>query len=198
MNYLVHLYLSDPEPMVRLGNLMGDFVKGPLEDAPYQTGIIRGLRQHRYVDSYSLISPAVRISKNRIDPSFGYFRGIMIDVFYDHFLASNWAQHAAGSLEGFAEDIYRLLEEHEAILPDGLKRIAPRMIQYNWLVSYCEVEVMERALMRIGERLTRKNPLAEGYNELLKNYGDLEDDCVQFLNEAQKQLSALESVDGVG
>ena len=195
MNYLVHLYLSDPDPMVRIGNLMGDFVKGRLEDAPYPPGIIRGLRQHRDVDSYSLTSQTVKISKNRIDPSFGYFRAILIDVFYDHFLASNWAQHADGLLEDFAEGIYLLLAEHEAILPDGLKRIAPRMIQYNWLVSYREVEVMDRALKRIGERLSRENPLAEGYGELLDNYGDLENDCAQFLNEAKKQLFALESGD---
>jgi acyl carrier protein phosphodiesterase len=185
MNYLVHLYLSDPDPMVRLGNLMGDFVKGPLEDAPYPPNIIRGLRQHRDLDSYSQVSPTAKISKNRIDPSFGYFRSIMIDVFYDHFLAANWAQHATGSLEDFAEDTYRLLEEHEAILPDKLKRVAPRMIQYNWLVSYRKVEAMERALKRIGERLSRKNPLAEGYGELLKNYGELEEDCAHFLNEAK-------------
>ena len=191
MNYLVHLYLSDPDPLVRLGNLMGDFVKGHLEDAPYPPGIIRGLRQHRDLDSYCLRSPAVKISKNRIDPSFSYFRSIMVDVFYDHFLASNWAQHAAGSLEGFAESIYRLLEEHDELLPDGLKKITPRMIKYNWLVSYREIWVMERALKRLGWRLSRKNPLAEGYGELLKNYDDLQDDCARFLTEAQKHLSTL-------
>ena len=128
MNYLVHLYLSDPDPLVRLGNLMGDFVKGRLEDAPYPHGIIRGLRQHRDIDTYSLTSPTVKISKNRIDSSFGYFRGILIDVFYDHFLACNWAQHATGSLEEFAAATYRLLEEYEEILPDELNRIVPRMV----------------------------------------------------------------------
>ena len=71
MNYLVHLYLSDPDPMVRIGNLMGDFVKGRLEDAPYPPGIIRGLRQHRDVDSYSLTSQTVKISSRSISD----FRG---------------------------------------------------------------------------------------------------------------------------
>ncbi len=191
MNYLVHLYLSDPDPMVRLGNLMGDFVKGPLEDAHYPPGIIRGLRQHRDVDSLSLTSPTVKISKNRIDPSFGYFRAIMVDVFYDHFLASNWKNHASGPLEEFAESIYRLLEEYEAILPDGLKKIKTRMIKYDWLVSYREIWVMERALKRLGWRLSRKNPLAEGYGELLKNYDGLEDDCAHFLTEAKNHLSTM-------
>ena len=190
MNYLVHLYLSDPEPLVRLGNLMGDFVKGRLEESSYPPEIIRGLRQHRDVDSYSLTSPTVKISKERIDPAFGYFRSILIDVFYDHFLACNWAQHAEGSLEGFARETYQLLEENSALLPDQLKQVVPRMIQYNWLVSYREVEVMERALKRIGERLSRKNPIAAGFGELLEHYDELEEDCAQFLVEAKKHLNS--------
>ncbi len=191
MNYLVHLYLSDPSPMVRLGNLMGDFVKGRLEDLPYPPDIIRGLQQHRQVDTYSLHSSVVKISRERIDSRFSYFRGILIDVFYDHFLASNWQQHADGSLEDFAAETYNLLEEYNDILPDGLKGIAPRMTQYNWLVSYREVEVMERALVRIGQRLSRKNPLAEGYGELIKNYDELEQDSANFLATAKKHLANL-------
>lgn len=187
MNYLVHLYLSDPDPLVRLGNLMGDFVKGPLDDAPYPPGIIRGLRQHREVDSFSLSSPTVRISKNRPDPAFGYFRAVMIDVFYDHFLARNWRQHSSSTLEGFARSIYRLLEAHEPILPDGLKKIVPAMIERDWLVSYRRVESMARALKRLGERLSRDNPLAAGYGELLKNYTELQDDCAVFLEEARQR-----------
>ena len=193
MNYLVHLYLSDPDPMVRLGNLMGDFVKGRLESFDYPSGIIKGLRQHRAIDSLSHHSSIVKTSKERIDSRFGYFRGILIDVYYDHFLASNWEQHASGSLEDFAASTYRLLDDHHELLPDGLRRIAPRMIQYNWLVSYRNVEVMERALKRIGERLSRENPLAEGYDELLKNYDGLEEDCSQFLLEARKHLNNNES-----
>jgi len=193
MNYLVHLYLSDPDPLVRLGNLMGDFVKGRLEDVAYPDKVVKGLRQHRDIDSFSHNSPIVKISKERIEPSFSYFRSILIDVYYDHFLACNWGQHAEGSLEDFAASTYNLLEEHYDILPDGLKQVAPRMIQYNWLVSYRDIEVMERALIRIGQRLSRKNPLAEGYGELLKNYDELENDCSRFLIEAKKFLQERNS-----
>ncbi len=189
MNYLVHLYLSDAEPLVRLGNLMGDFVKGRLDDLSYPPEVIKGLQQHRAVDSFSQLSPAVKLSKQRIDARFGYFRGILIDVFYDHFLARNWHKHAKGSLEQFADETYQLLRRHQGILPNGLKQVAERMVQYNWLVSYREIEVMERALIRIGQRLKRANPLAEGYGELLRHYDQLEKDCAQFLGEAKDYLA---------
>jgi acyl carrier protein phosphodiesterase len=135
-------------------------------------------------------NPAVRKSKERIDPRFGYFRGILIDVFYDHFLARNWEKHASSTLEEFADSIYRIIENHQGILPGKLLQVAPRMIRYNWLVSYRQVEVMERALVRIGQRLSRDNPLAEGYDELLVNYDELENDSAQFLDEARAYISA--------
>jgi acyl carrier protein phosphodiesterase len=190
LNYLVHLYLSEDDDLVRLGNLMGDFVKGRLENLPYPAGIIRGLKQHRAIDSYSQHSPAVRQSKERLAPRFGYFRGILIDVCYDHFLARNWQQHAEGTLEEFAANTYRLLEEHHEILPERLKQVVPRMVEHNWLVSYREVEIMDRALIRIGQRLKRQNPLAEGYGEFLKNYDALEEDCALFLDEAKRFMTS--------
>ena len=100
------------------------------------------------------------------------------------------AEH--GTLEEFADGIYRLLREHHDILPQKLKLIADRMIEYNWLVSYREVSVMQRALERISQRLKRDNPLAEGYEELIKNYDGLEEDSSVFLGEA---LSLLHNPD---
>jgi acyl carrier protein phosphodiesterase len=84
-----------------------------------------------------------------------------------------------------------LLEEYEAILPEGLKMVAPRMIEHNWLVSYRQAELMERALVRLSERLSRKNPLAEGYAELLKHYDGLKGDCASFLGEAKNHQASL-------
>ncbi|PLX80582.1 MAG: DUF479 domain-containing protein [Desulfuromonas sp.] len=191
MNYLVHLYLSDPEPKVRLGNLMGDFVKGDLSRSGYDRQIIRGLSQHRTIDSFCHVSRAVRESKNRIDKRFGYFRGILVDVFYDHFLARNWSDFSVCSLETFAEETYQLLRSYHDILPERLQQVAPRMISHNWLVSYREVAVIEKALLRIGQRLSRANPLAEGYTELLLHYDELEADAALFLDEARTHLAAL-------
>ena len=51
---LVHLYLSDPDPLCRIGNLMGDFVKGQLCEGDWHPQILRGLRQHRAV-SYNFV-----------------------------------------------------------------------------------------------------------------------------------------------
>lgn len=188
MNYLFHLFLSDPDPEVMLGNLMGDFVKGRLELTDYPAQIMFGLKQHRQVDSFADRSSAFQSSRQRIDPKFGYFRSIMIDVFYDHLLACRWERYHDQPLEQFADQIYRLLEQRFDQLPASLQQIVPRMISRNWLVSYREIAVIEKVLIRIDQRIKRPTPLAAGLNQLKQHYTELEADCDLFLSQAQAFL----------
>lgn len=187
MNYLVHLHLSDPTPGCLLGNLMGDFVKGRLpEDYPPQ--IRFGLAMHRRVDTFANSSPAFLRSKSRLDPRYHYFRAIMVDVFYDHFMARYWEEFASEPLEVFARRIYRFLDEHFADLPPGLQAVAPRMISHNWLVSYRQQATIGRVLERLSKRLTRANPLGEGLAQLEQSYPLLKEDFREFLEEARTDL----------
>jgi len=190
MNYLVHLYLSDPDPDCLLGNLMGDFVKGPLGGS-YSSGMRQGMIQHRAVDSFAQDNTTFRRSKRRLDARFGHCRGVMIDVFYDHILASNWERFAQGSLESFAAQIYRLLEANHARLPAGLRQVAPRMISGDWLVSYREPKTIATVLSRLADRLSRPTPIAEGAGELTVHRQGLTEDCALFLKEARLHLDGL-------
>lgn len=183
MNYLVHLFLAEDSPSNLLGNLMGDFVKGRLDDT-FPIEIRRGIELHRRVDAFAHDNLRYRQSKNRLDAGYGYFRGVLIDVFYDHFLARNWHRYRSLPLEDFAARIYRLLEVHFEQLPPGLQQVAPRMIEYNWLVSYRDVDTIGRVLRQISTRLQRPNPLARGIDELHRHYAGLETDCDLFLSEA--------------
>ncbi|HEX7953720.1 MAG TPA: hypothetical protein VF523_11700, partial [Burkholderiales bacterium] len=65
------------------------FVKGPLDDR-YATDITRAIVMHRKIDSYTDAHPLVLASKARISPARRRYAGIMVDMFYDHFLAKYW------------------------------------------------------------------------------------------------------------
>lgn len=187
MNYLVHLYLSDGSTGGLLGNLMGDFVKGAL-DASLPTDIRAGIRQHRLIDAFAQGNAHFRLSKRRLDDSFGHCKGVLVDVFYDHLLARHWERHHPRPLEEFAARVYALLEEHYDRLPPGLQEVAPRMIRNNWLVSYREIEVVGRVLQRLAARLSHPTPLAAGLPALLADYSGFTKDCRGFLAEAQDFL----------
>lgn len=163
---------------------MGDFVKGRIPDA-YPEKIGLGLHLHRRIDSLSQNSPHTRQSRQRLDPKFGHGRGIIVDIFYDHFLAANWLDYSQTPLENYAEDTYKLLQASHQQLPQGLQQIAPRMIEYNWLVSYQHREVVGKALGRIAQRLSRPLPLAEGVDDLVTNEVSLMQDFTDFMSEAK-------------
>ncbi|NJC87571.1 MAG: DUF479 domain-containing protein [Desulfuromonas sp.] len=187
MNYLVHLYLAGPDPELRLGGLMGDFVKGPLDDR-YPPGIVAGLRLHRHIDSLAAVSPHCRASRQRLHPRFGHTRAVLVDIFYDHFLAVHWDEFHVQPLHDFAADTYRLLREHHDLLPPGLARIAPRMTELDWLTSYRNLASVDTALQRIATRLSRPTALGEGVTELDRCRNELLGDFRGFIAEAQDRL----------
>ena len=189
MNYLVHLFLSGPDPEHQLGGLMGDFVKGPIPDDCPQ-GIAQGLHLHRRIDSFSHNNLHTRRSRNRLDQRYGHGRGIIVDIFYDHFLASSWAEYSPEPLEDYAEGVYKLLRTHHRLLPDALKVVSARMIEYNWLVSYRHFEVVGKALHRISQRLSRPLPLAEATEDLACHEDALRSDFREFMKEAGLFTSA--------
>lgn len=191
MNYLVHLYLSDPRPLCRLGNLMGDFVKGPLDRQAFPADLLVGLRQHRMVDSLALGHPAVRRSKALLDNRFGHTKGILVDIFYDHFLAKNWQCWASGTLAAFARQAYHLFGRYHALLPDAFRTVSKRMASRDWLTAYRDPEVVTLVLKKMASRLNRKTALAEGGAELARCGRAMESDCRLFLEDAKTALCTL-------
>lgn len=190
MNHLAHLFLSDPTPGCRLGALMGDYVKGPLDET-YPPEIRRGLQQHRLLDRFAESNRHFRRSRQRLCPTFRHCRGIMVDVVYDHFLARNWQNYSSTRLESFAASIYQLLEEHWSTLPPALQKAVPRMVAADWLVACREIDTLDRVLRRLAARLSRPTPLEKGLEELLRNYHDLEDDFRRFMTDAADFFAGL-------
>jgi len=189
MNYLAHLYLSDPSPLAWAGSLMGDFVKGVVpETLPAE--LSRHLRLHRHIDSLTQTSELFQMSRRRLDPRFRYARSVLVDVFYDHFLACRWGEYSNQSLADFSQQVYHGLQSCFDHLSPGLQRQLPRMIEYDWLTSYRNPEVVQRVLHRLEERIQHKIPLAAGFSQLDLWRNELETDFVAFMDEAQQVTTA--------
>ena len=182
MNFLIHLFLSRSAPELLVGNLIGDFVKGRV-DGRFPPGIERGILLHREIDSFAGQNRHFLRSKRRLDQSFGLYRGVLVDLFYDHFLAAHWEDYADVPLSVFISDAWRILYEHKEFLPDKLQRILPFMFR-DWLPSYSDIGGIAAVLHRISRfRLKRANRLAEGAEALSRHYGVLYGDFKKFFPE---------------
>lgn len=187
MNFLAHLALSGSDPEVMTGNLMGDFVKGRLVEGRFPAGITCGLKLHRRIDRFAEDNCHFSRSRYRIDDRFGLFRGVLVDLFYDHFLAKNWHLHHTEPLLLFIERTYAqvLVFRHE--LPERLEQRLPELFG-NWLPSYRDLPGIDLVLRRMSARFRRENPLAEGLVELQRNYHALEEDFCLFYPELQNHV----------
>lgn len=179
MNYLAHLYLSPPDDESQLGNLLGDFVKNKAEFITYDK-IYQGIGIHQKIDQFTDSHRIVLQSKQRISEKNRRYAGVLMDVFYDHFLAKDWKKYSSLPLERFVEDFYQVLEKHSRILPKRLVDIKPTMIRENWLLAYREQAGIAKALERIANRLSVPYVTDEAMAELSNNYQELQRDFDLF------------------
>ena len=92
MNYLSHLFLAEDTEESRIGNLLGDFVKGRLDDS-FSPEIIKGIKTHRKVDSFTDSHYIIKQTKKLISPGRRKYSGVLVDIFFDHFLTNQWGKY---------------------------------------------------------------------------------------------------------
>ena len=184
MNFLLHLHLSGSDPEVIVGNFMGDFVKGVIGDR-FPGGLGTGLRLHRQIDSFAQRHPLYQRSRSRLNPGIGLYRGVMVDIFYDHFLAADWDAWSEEPFASWLDRMRGLVEGQHQMLPERLQGLVP-VIFAKLLPSYREINGIGHALERMSQRVRRSNPLAVGVVELVKNYDGLRDDFREFVPSAQE------------
>lgn len=182
MNYLAHTLLSHQSAEAILGALLGDFVKGPIT-AAYPSQVGDAIRLHRLIDRYTDSHPVVLSSHTLVSGARRRFAPIMVDVFYDHFLARHWNDYCDVSLPRFAQNIYDVLQTHRAAIPERLQLLVPSMTANDWFNAYADIAGMQAAINGIARRLRRFRRAAVlhgGADELVQNYAAFERDFRLF------------------
>ncbi|MDQ7007672.1 MAG: acyl carrier protein phosphodiesterase [Acidobacteriota bacterium] len=181
MNYLAHLLLAERRGLCPAGTLMGDGLRGPV-DALGSAGLRRAVWHHRKLDSFTDTHPAFRRARRRLDPGYRHFRGVLVDIFFDHYLARHWRRFHDEPLAVFCERTYRRLLATSAF-PELRGRVE-RMARIDLLGSYLTLEGIDRALRGLSRRVQRANHLHRGGHELRAHYQGLEGDFLDFFPQA--------------
>lgn len=178
MNYLAHLHLGGQRPAQLLGSLYGDFVKGRLVGV-WPADIEAAIDLHRDIDVFTDSHPLVRQAMARFPAARRRYAGIVLDIFFDHCLARDWASYSAEPLAQFTQRTYQVLT-CEPNLPERLAWVAPRMAAQDWLGSYVDFEVVARVLRGVASRLSRPEKLDGAMEELRELYQPLSEDFRAF------------------
>lgn len=193
MNWLAHLYLSDDHPGVRLGNLVADLVKGK-DRQRLSPDVKRGIAAHQKIDTFTDCHPVFSRSRRRVPMRHDRFAGILIDIFYDHFLADLWGHYAQTPLDCFTAEIYQTFPRYESELPESVRELLARMAQQDWLGSYRTTAGIESVLVRLSRRIAERvgiDPiLGSAIDVLHGEYAMLRDDFQAFFPEI-RTMAAL-------
>ncbi len=188
MNWLAHLFLSEHNLENRLGNLLADLVKGS-QRQHLNPQVMHGIECHQVIDCFTDNHVIVKRSKQRISGN-RPMKGILVDIFYDHFLAKNWSVYSHLSLEVFTAQIYQSFQGYQGDLPGRVRDIIIRMAAEDWLGSYRSLvgveTTLERISLRLSARLYKTFDVEMAIRDLKGQYGDLEADFLEFF----PQLSA--------
>lgn len=182
MNFLAHLYLSPNNTEIIIGNFIADHVRGN-KFKHYSENIQKGIYLHRAIDTFTDSNAIVRVSKRRLHERYRHYDGVIIDIFYDHYLAKNWDKYSQIPLDIYTNSIYQLLENNKANLPEKTQELLPYMIQYNWLYNYKFTAGIKDVLHGMNRRTQGKSQMNLAIEDLNLYYSDFENDFQNFMGE---------------
>ncbi len=194
MNFLAHTYLSGGNEEIIVGNFMGDYVKGK-NYLLYPEQVKKGILMHRDIDSFTDMHEVTRRSKLRLSSRYHKYAGIIIDIFYDHFLASLWSSYSTLPLNEFVSRTYDLLKRNYKVLPEAIKRWFPTFLENNWMMAYTTVEGIELVLERMAANTSLPDHSAFAGEVLRKQYPVFMEDFLEFFPLIVKFLEEKYQID---
>jgi acyl carrier protein phosphodiesterase len=145
MNFLAHLYLSGNDNEIKIGNFIADSVKGKAHQN-YSPKIQQGILLHRKIDEFTDKHRITKELSLLLKSNYNRHSGVVVDIFYDHFLSYNWTKYSDIPLINFINHCYKILLKNIFILPANVRKFLPIMIAQNRLLSYSNVDGLENAL----------------------------------------------------
>lgn len=173
MNFLAHTYLSPKNNLIMLGNLSGDFVKGRIMN-DLNKDIVSGVRLHREIDTFTDSHEKFKSAKRIISPYFNHYSGVIIDMFFDYFLAKKWNEQNPLQLKSHIDEVYKSGIENHLILPEKFQSVLPNMIKHDWLSMYSTHDGLKNILRQMTNRIDNKALLYEGVELLIEHEIQLE------------------------
>ncbi len=181
MNYLAHIYLSGDDERIKIGNFIADGIKGNKYKS-YPKNIQLGILLHRKIDWFSDNDDIVKRSKRRLDKRYGHYKGVIIDIFYDHYLAKNWKNYSDVPLKEYTHEFYTILQDNIELLPERIKYLMKYMINDDWLSNYANLNGIERVLIGMNRRTKEVSKMDLAIHDLEAKYEEFEEDFELFFN----------------
>lgn len=189
MNILAHAQLGSRTDDLMLGNLMGDFVHGPVPQG-LRPDVEAGIRLHRAIDVYTDDHAIVRELRAGFVAPFRRYAGIILDIWFDHLLARDFARWSATPLAQFSDAVMTLLRTHGDELPQSMRQFVAYMARNGLPAAYADRTMIGRVFGGVSQRLARANPLADALAAIERHEDAIHDGFNRFFPELRAFATA--------
>ena len=175
---------------------MADGVRGN-QYLAFNSEIQKGIVLHRAIDTFTDAHPLFRKCTKRLHSEYHHYSGVIVDIFYDHFLAKNWHNYSATPLPHYCENFYKSLTKFHDKLPLKVQEFVPYMISDNWLLSYASINGIQKVLNGMNKRTKNKSKMNLAIEELQNYYDAFELEFTLFFKDlffySKNELKILSS-----
>jgi len=182
MNFLGHslisLEINEKENKETLyGNFTGDFYKGLVERIELSENLKEGIVLHRIIDKTS--DRKENLLNELLVEKFGIFKGIVSDMFIDHFLSKNFNNLFNKNIDDIERKILDKVKEYKNIFPKDFERTFNWLNDRNVMANYKDIDFLERAFQGLAKNIRRGETLNLAIAELKKNYNLFEEKSIK-------------------
>ena len=185
MNFLAHIFLSQNIDKVKIGNFIADSVRGN-NFGDFDPEVQKGIILHRSIDTFTDAHPIFRVGTKRLHSRYHHYAGVILDVFYDHFLARNWSRYSSIPLQEHNHQFYDLLEKNLDWMPERIEKILPIMRSQDWLTTYATIGGLSEILFQMDRRTKLVSKMQFAPEELEEYYDEYEAEFFEFFEELRK------------
>ncbi len=181
MNFLGHSLISleideSRDKKTLYGNFTGDYYKGLVDRIELPEALKEGITLHRTIDK---ISDRKENSLNELlTDKFGIFKGIVSDMFIDHFLSKNFNNLFNKDIKLIEKKILNAIEENRNIFPKDFDRMFKWLNDRNVMSNYKDIDFLERAFEGLAKNIRKGEILNLAATELKKNYNLFEEKSI--------------------
>jgi acyl carrier protein phosphodiesterase len=176
--------------MLLTGNIIADMVKGKLKkDIPAE--IAAGMKLHLLIDHFTDTHAATRQMCDELTPFFKRYAPVMVDIFLDFHLGSEWERVSIISFPQHEDWVYESLKSQSAFLPEKISFRLKSMISHRWLNLYRDKE----NLPEVTRRLSLRSSQPGDFSGALEIYNSTEDKFkplfYTFFNDMRRYIDSI-------
>ena len=201
MNFLGHSLISleideNTNKKTLYGNFTGDYYKGLVDRIELPEALKKGITLHRTIDKIS--DRKENYLNELLVDKFGIFKGIVSDMFIDHFLSKNFHKLFNKDIELIEKEILNTIEKNRNIFPKDFDRMFKWLNDRNVMSNYKDIDFLERAFEGLARNIRKGEILNLATTELKKNYNLFEEKSIkEFFYVKDKSIEEFLNYDGL-